>query len=563
MKNIRNYAAFVVSVAVILAPVAAQVVEKPVPGDPVAIDSGMLAGKILPSGVKAYFGVPFAAPPVRENRWREPQPVAAWRGVYNADRKMPECIQVLRAHNINHYFGEEPTGEDCLYPNLWAPATAKAGANLPVIVFIYGGGSTIGSSGMAIYGGEGVAKRGAIFVNFNYRLGALGFLAHPELTAESPHHQSGNYAYLDQVAALQWIHRNIAKFGGDPAKVVISGQSAGAGSVSLLQNSPLAKGLFRGVVAMSGGAWGSGGQMGDLATAEKTGIQVQQALKVKSLDDMRQIPADRILALQEDCQLGCSGSIRIGGGNVDGYFLPKTPAQGFAAHEQNDVPAIVGFTHDESSNALRTAKTLEEYKAAARQLYSNDADAFLKLYPASTDDEAHEMGSAAAREGAIEGSQRKWAIAQSKYGKAPVYIFMYSRVHPYIPGVVIADQNTTTIGAYHTSDVPYWFGTQDALNMIRPTRNWTPLDRDLSNKMTDTLIAFAKTGDPKTPVVQWPPWSPQNEQLVEFGDKITVQPMNTARLDFMASRSGGDRGAPGGRGGRGATADPATPRARD
>jgi len=558
MQKLFQYAAVVIAAGVILAPVAAQIVEKPIPGDPVAIDSGLVAGKILPSGVKAYFGIPFAAAPVRENRWREPQPVAAWKGVYNADRKMPECIQVLRAHNINHYFGEEATGEDCLYLNVWSPAAAKAGANLPVIVFIYGGGSTIGSSGMAIYGGEGVAKRGAIFVNFNYRLGALGFLAHPELTAESPHHQSGNYAYLDQVAALQWIKRNIAKFGGDPAKVVISGQSAGAGSVSLLQNSPLAKGLFRGVVAMSGGAWGSGGSMGDLATAEKTGVQVEQALKAKSLDEMRQLPADRILALQEDCQLGCSGSIRIGGGNVDGYFLPKIPAQIFAAHEQNDVPAIVGFTHDESSNALRTAKTVADYKAAARQLYGNDADTFLKLYPAATDEDAHQMGSAAAREAAIENSQRKWAVAQAKFGKAPVYIFMYSRVHPYIPGVVIADQNTATIGAYHTSDVPYWFGTQDALNLIRPTRNWTPYDRDLSNKMTDALIAFAKTGDPNTPAVKWPKWSPQNEQLVEFGDTIAVQPMNSARLDFMASRTGGGRGAPGGRGESGAT-----PRARD
>ncbi len=241
---------------------------------------------------------------------------------------------------------------------------------------------------------------------------------------------------------------------------------------------------------------------------------------------------------------------------MDGYFLPKTPAQIFAAHEQNDVPAIVGFTHDESSNSLRTAKNLEEYKAAARQMFGNDADAFLKLYPAATDDEAHAMGSAAAREGAIEGTQRKWAIAQAKYGKAPAYVFMYSRVHPYIPGVVIADQNTATIGAYHTSDVPYWFGSQDALNIIRPTRNWTAYDRDLSNKMTDALIAFAKTGDPGTAAVHWPAWQPQNEQLVEFGDKISVQPMNTSRLDFMATHGGG------GRGGRGAPAGTA-PRARD
>ncbi|MDE3167098.1 MAG: carboxylesterase family protein, partial [Acidobacteriota bacterium] len=187
-----------VLVGALLAP--AQIVETPVPGDPVRIGSGLVSGMTLASGVKAYLGIPFAAPPTGALRWREPQPVTPWKGVYHADRKMPECIQVLRPHNINHYFGEEASGENCLYLNLWAPAAAKESAGLPVIVFIYGGGSTIGSSGMALYAGETVAQRGAVFVNFNYRLGALGFLAHPELTAESPHHQSGNYAYLDQVA---------------------------------------------------------------------------------------------------------------------------------------------------------------------------------------------------------------------------------------------------------------------------------------------------------------------------------------------------------------------------
>jgi len=530
----------IMGAGLLLSPIASQVVETPIPGDPVAIDSGLVAGKILPSGVKAYLGIPFAAPPVRELRWREPQPVKPWKGAYNADRKMPECIQVLRPHNINHYFGEEASSEDCLYANVWAPASAKAGANLPVIVFIYGGGSTIGSSGMALYDGANVAKRGAVFVNFNYRLGALGFMAHPELVAESPHHQSGNYAYLDQVAALQWIHRNIAKFGGDAAKVVISGQSAGASSVSLLQASPLAKGLFRGVIAMSGGTWGNGGQATSAANAQKIGLQIQEALKAKSLDDLRQIPADRILALQEEFQVGATGGpIRVGGASVDGYFLPQTPSEIFAAHHQNDVPAIVGFTHDESSNGLRTAKNLEEYKAAAAKLYGKDAEEFLKLYPASTDAEALERGRTAAREGMVERSQRAWAMEQSKFGAAPVYVFMYSRVHPYIPGVVIADQNTATIGAYHTSDVPYWFGTQAALNIIHPTRNWTPYDRDLSNKMMDTLIAFANTGNPNTPAVHWPQWKPTSEQLVEFGDTINIQVMNTPRMDFMAIHGGG------------------------
>jgi para-nitrobenzyl esterase len=257
----------------------AQVVERPVNGDPIRIDSGLVAGKLLASGVKAYLGLPFAASPVRELRWRPPQPVPAWQGVYNADRKMPECIQVLRAHNINHYFGEEPTSEDCLYMNVWAPGQSRPGDKLPVIVFIYGGGGTIGSSGMALYGGENVARSGAVFVNFNYRVGAMGFLAHPELTAESPHRASGNYAHLDQVAALQWIQRNIAQFGGDPAKVIVTGQSAGASSASLLQASPLAKGLFAGIVGMSGSAWGQEwGQYPRLGEAEKIGLQVAEAL---------------------------------------------------------------------------------------------------------------------------------------------------------------------------------------------------------------------------------------------------------------------------------------------
>ncbi len=535
-----KYLELIIGTAVLAGICGSQIVETPVPSDPVSTDSGKVAGKVLASGVKAYFGIPFAAAPVDDLRWREPQPVKAWKGVYHADRKMPECIQVLRPHNINHYFGEEATSEDCLYLNVWVPAAAKAGSNLPVIVFIYGGGSTIGSSGMALYGGETVAQRGAVFVNFNYRLGAFGFMAHPELTAESPHHQSGNYAHLDQIAALQWIQRNISKFGGDPTKVIISGQSAGASSVSLLQASPLAKGLFRGVVAMSGGAWGNSGQAASLADAEKTGLKVQEAVKAKSLDDMRQVPADRILALQEEFQVGArGGSIRVGGANVDGYFLPKTPAQLFAAHQQNDVPAIVGFTHDESSNELRTAKTVADYTAAARKMYGADVDQFLKLYPASTDAEAHEIGSTAAREGMVERGARNWAIVQSKSGSSPVFIFMYSRVHPYIPGVKIADQDTATIGAYHTSDVPYWFGTQDALNMIRPTRKWTDYDRELSRRMTAALVAFASRGDPNSAQVEWPKWTPGNERLVEFGDKISVQQMNTPRLEFLAAHGGG------------------------
>ena len=215
--------------ALVAAPLLwAQTVETPV--RPIQTSGGLLAGKVLPSGVKAWLGVPFARPPVQDLRWQPPQPIN-WKGVWNADRKMPECIQVLRPHNINHYFGEEATSEDCLYLNIWAPGNSNPDSKLPVVVYIYGGGNTIGSSGIAIYGGEPVAKSGkAVYVNLNYRVGILGFMVHPELTKEQGGH-SGNYAYLDQNAAIKWVHENIAKFGGDPSKVVLMGQSAGAMSV--------------------------------------------------------------------------------------------------------------------------------------------------------------------------------------------------------------------------------------------------------------------------------------------------------------------------------------------
>src|SRR5262245_37138026 len=241
MKNLKvSIGATVLAIAIAAVPLLTQTVDTPI--SPIQTEGGLIAGKVLPSGVRAWFGIPFAKAPTQDLRWKPPQPIR-WTGVWNADRKMPECIQVLRPHDINHYFGEEATSEDCLYMNVWAPPGAKAGDNLPVIVFIYGGGSTIGSSGMANYDGETMAKRGAVFVNFNYRVGILGFMAHPELSKEQGGH-SGNYAYLDQNAALKFINQNIAKFGGDPSKVVITGQSAGAGSVVQQTFSPLSKGLF-------------------------------------------------------------------------------------------------------------------------------------------------------------------------------------------------------------------------------------------------------------------------------------------------------------------------------
>jgi para-nitrobenzyl esterase len=398
-------------------------------------------------------------------------------------------------------------------------------------VFIYGGGGTIGSSGMANYDGEQVARRGAVFVNFNYRVGILGFMAHPELTKEQGGH-SGNYGYLDQTAALKWIQRNIAAFGGDPAKVIISGQSAGAGSVVQQIFSPLAKGLFRGAVMLSGCNYVSSNT--PLADAEATGLEVQKRLEAASLDEMRQIPADRILAVQSEQQVGRSVQGIRTGGVIDGYFMPATKAAILEARGAADIPIIASYTHDEANIALKAARTVAEYNAGAKQVFGKAADEFLSLYPVASDADVRAVAQEAANDAAGLFNSCACAELQAKYNKSPTFITVFSRRHPYVPGVQIADQNTATVGAYHTSEVPYYFGTQDAYNMFRPTRDWTAWDRELSQKMTAVLVAFANTGNPTTPDVQWPAWSAQAERYVDFGDRIAIGTVNRVRIDFMA-----------------------------
>ncbi len=513
------------------------------PGDPVVIVSGKVSGTRLSSGVKAYLGIPFAKPPTGELRWRPPQPIS-WDGVWNADRRGPECIQVLRAHDINHYFGEEPSSEDCLYLNLWAPAEAKAGEGRPVVVFIYGGGGTLGSSGMANYGGENLAKRGVIFVNFNYRVGMLGYMAHPELTQEQSGH-SGNYGYLDQNAALKWVRDNIAKFGGDPDKVVISGQSFGAGAVAAQITSPLSKGLFRGAMMTSACNFGGTGMIGGvspLAEGEKTGLELQKALGVPDLAAMRNVPADRILALQEENQLGLHVSGVRATSVIDGYFWTGTKEQAFASHQASDVPVIASSNGDDLDSArypLTRARNVADYQAIARQTYGADADQFLQFYPAQNDSDVQPMAHRAAMENGMMMNSRSCAEVQAKYGTAPVYIDTFMRKHPYAPGVTIADQNTATVGAYHTADVPYWFDTLDAYNWQRPTRMWTAYDRELTDRMAGSLIALAETGSPTTPQLKWPAWSVQSPQYMVFGDTVAVQTMDLKRMDWLAAHPPG------------------------
>jgi para-nitrobenzyl esterase len=424
------------------------------------ISSGKVEGLSLPSGVEAYLGIPYAAPPVRELRWREPQPVQSWPATFHADRLAPQCVQPGRNAQANQYSGAEITSEDCLYLNVWTrPGLSQA----PVIVYIHGGAFFIGSGNMPIYGGETVASEGAVYVSLNYRLGALGFLAHPELSAESPNRASGNYASLDQIAALKWIRENIAQFGGDPNNVTIVGQSAGGSAVLTLQASPLTRGLIHRAVGMSGGGVNVDGPMRtsrSLVDAEQDGVSFQRLVGAETLAAMRALPVDRLTVPRTP------GGPQIGP-SLDGYVLPASVETIFSRSQHNDIPLIVGFTRDEG------------------------------------------MGGGS--------SQHGWATAQTTYGRAPVYAYEFTRAHSYVPGVTFSDLEPATAGAYHTSEVPFWLGTLESFNRYRQTRAWTQADRDFSSAMTDSLIAFARSGDPATPQFRWSNFDPRRPMLLETG----------------------------------------------
>ena len=509
----------------------------PAPPPLVRTNAGPVEGRKLPSGVTAYLGIPYAAPPVRALRWREPQPVAPRTDVFHADRFGPQCMQPQRNPLANQYAGAEITSEDCLTLNVWARPGLK---NAPVIVYIHGGAFFIGSGAMPLYQGEGVAREGAVYVSLNYRLGVLGFMAHPELSAESPDKTSGNYGFLDQIAALQWVRRNIARFGGDPAKVTIVGQSAGSMSVLVLQASPLAKGLFRRAVGMSGATIGGPLGLGSLTSGEAEGIKLQTWLKAKSLADLRNLPADRL-------QLPRVPGGPSVGAVVDGRVLPDQPDSIFARSAQNDVPLLLGFAKDESFGGMGAVTGLDDYKAKAAAKFGARAGEFLALYPAASDEEARRQATAADRDATMAIGMNAWARAQAAHGKAPVYSYEFARSHSYAPGVRFSDLDPATAGSYHTSEVPFWLGTLDSFNRFRTTRAWTPADRTFCAAMTRSLVAFARTGNPGTAELSWPRFDPARPQLLQLGTTATTAEWPAeAKFAFFRSVAAAPAPAPGG-----------------
>jgi para-nitrobenzyl esterase len=440
-----------------------------------------------------------------------------------------ECLQRLRAATTNQYFGEELSGEDCLYLNIWAPAGSKAGNRLPVIVYIYGGAFYVGSASMPLYGGGEIAKKGVIYVAVNYRVGVMGFTAHPEATRESGHNASGNWGLLDQIASLEWVKRNIAAFGGDPSNVTLVGQSAGSMSISILQASPLARGLFRRIVGMSGSMLGGMIPSGPtLATAEAQGLKLQEALKVYSLEEMRALSSDKVFAAAQSAGIQSSPI-------VDGYLLPESVDSIFKQGKQTDVPLLTGSTANDigTTPPMRSATTAEQFRALAVKSYGTASEELLKLCSVQDDADAKRKAELIGENSGFAISAREWARAQIKTGKQPAYLYLFTRVQPFTPGVTFSDLDPKTAGAYHTSDVPYWLGTYESFNLIRRTRDWTAWDRELSNQMQDVIVAFAKTGSPSTSTIKFTAYDPANEMRTIFGDKITTERLDSKVMDFL------------------------------
>jgi para-nitrobenzyl esterase len=486
---------------------------------PVRTANGPVAGVArADASVLAYKGIPFAAPPVGELRWRAPQAPVSWSAVRQADQYSASCIQNIVAERkpwTHEYMAHNKISEDCLYLNVWTPAKT-AGDKLPVYFWIYGGGNVEGSTAVPIYDGENLARRGVVVVTINYRLGVFGFLAHPELTKEAGH--SGNYGSLDQLAALQWVHKNIASFGGDPGNVTISGQSAGSGGVHNLVASPLANGLFHRAISESGSGYVATNAETKLADAEKAGLKFAAAKGAGSLKDLRAKAPEELMAKLSD---GSSSAFRP---VVDGYFLPAGPNEIFAQGKQNDVPELTGMNRDErSSEADYGGKPMAEYQRTMQQRFGDMAGTFFKLYPNGTQEQSGNSQKAAFRDAGL-ASMFMWGQLREKTAKNKSFTYYWTHPEP--------GPDSARFGAHHTSEVPYVFNT---LNQSR--RPWNEQDRKLADMLGSYWVNFMKYGDPNgKSLPAWPAYSSKSPVTMELGDNSGPRPVvEPAKLEFWQS----------------------------
>jgi para-nitrobenzyl esterase len=497
--------------------------------DPVRLDSGAVSGiSANDSRVTVFKGIPYAAPPVGDLRWRAPQPAARWEGVRKADQFGPNCTAGGGAGGRGGK-GKAPGGgekgpapakaappagpaasEDCLYVNVWTPAKA-AGDRLPVMVWTYGGAFTGGSGSEARYDGEALAKKGIVVVTYNYRLGMFGFLAHPELTKESGHNASGNYGLMDLAAVLRWVQKNIAAFGGDPRKVTIDGESAGAILVASMVGSPEGKGLFQRAIAQSGAWMGlSIGKMRTLEQAEEAG---KRAAGAHSIAELRAMPTQEVAQNVTGVQAGVI---------VDGWMVPEDQSLTFMKGKQNDVEVLIGSNQDEGTFFGGAPASADAVKNRARQTYADLADDFLKLYPADTDAEAGASGLMRSRD-ETGWHMRTWAQLQVKRGKK-AYLYYFTHVPP----------GSGARGATHTAELNYMFNNPPANGS--PASAWTEADHKLADMMSSYWANFIATGDPNgkgLPV--WQPYGAKNDsQAMVLGDTVQFGPqIELPRLAFF------------------------------
>ena len=473
--------------------------------EPVKVDGGLLQGT-AEDGLMVYKGIPFAAPPVGEFRWKAPQPAAKWEGVRMADKFAPGAMQ-----GINPPSGKS---EDCLYLNVWSPAKSS-NEKIPVLVWIYGGGFAVGYTSDPMYNGALLAKKGVVLVSIAYRVGALGFLAHRELSAESPNRVSGNYGLLDMIAALKWIKQNIAAFGGDPGKVTIFGESAGGIAVSMLCASPLAKGLFQGAISESGGSFGParpttypGENMKYLKDAELNGDAYAKEAGVTSIAELRKISADK---LPGGRGIGTSWPI------IDGYVVPDDQHNLYEAGKYNDVPILVGYNSDEGAS-FSPPKTPEEYIAAVRKRYGKFADELIKAYPGGTNT-VPKTARDLSRDAAFGWQTWSWATLHAKTGKSKVFYYYFDQ-HPDYPDT----SKKFGYGSPHGQEVAYVFQ-----HLNKADQNITKADIDISDAMATYWTNFAKFSNPNgNGMPAWPVFSNAAPVVMYFNKTPHTGPVPSA-----------------------------------
>jgi len=465
--------------------------------EPVRTTSGLVEGATTDGGaIRVFRGIPFAAPPVGALRWKAPQPVTPWTGVRAATEFSSYCAQNALFDDM--VFHGKPS-EDCLYLNVWTPAKAP-GEKRPVMVWIHGGGFNAGAADEPRHEGTALARKGVVVVTVNYRLGVFGFLAHPELTAESGRGASGNYGLLDQLAALGWVRDNAAAFGGDPGNVTIFGESAGSFAVSALVASPLARGLVHKAIGESGAFFGRNAlPAASLADSEKSGVSFGASVGAASLAALRAKTTDELLKATREREPWFAPTI-------DGHVLPKGVEAIYAAGEQLHVPLLAGWNADEVRGGVVLAKeppTAKTFVEGVRRQFGPAADAILKVFPASTEAEALRSAGDLAGDTFLVYATWKWIVEHARTSGAPVYRYRFDRKIPVAPDTKIDGRPATAedVGARHAGEIEYVFGTLDSV----PKVTWTDADRKLSDLMTTCWSNFARAGHPNGPgVPSWP-----------------------------------------------------------